>query len=144
MPDLQRADPRARRHAVVAVTAGTIIGVLAIGTFTRYRSALERWLVEPADPVPRLRLLVFVLAAFVTIPSVGFAIYLWRLGARIVHTERFPLPGATVIRDTPITTGDKARRQGRLVQAAGVLIASTSVAMLLVFWLVVLSASSNF
>jgi hypothetical protein len=116
---------------------------LAIGTFTRYRSALERWLIEPADPLPRLRLLVVVFAAFVTIPSVGFAVYLWRLGARVVHTERLPLPGATVIRDTPITTGAKARRRGRLVQAAGVLIASTSIAMLLVFWLVVLSVSSN-
>lgn len=115
-----------------------------MGTFTRYRSALERWLIEPADPLLRLRVLAVVFAAFVTIPSVGFAVYLWRLGARIVRSERFPLPGETVIRDTPITRGDKARRRGRLVQAAGLLIASTSVAMLLVFWLIVLSVSSNF
>lgn len=145
-PELQRADPRARRNAVVVVAVGTIVGLLAIAAYTHHQSALEQWLVEPDAPVDllsRLRLLVVGVAVFVTMPSVGFAVYLWRMGARVIRAERFPPPGTAVIRDTPIVIGNKARRHGRRVQAAGVVIALTSVAMPVLLWSIVVSVSSG-
>ena len=44
------------------------------------------------------------------LPLVGFAGYLWHFAARVRATERYPLPGQAVIRDTIIHEGEAALR----------------------------------
>jgi hypothetical protein len=59
--------------------------------------------------------------------------YCWHLGQRILRAARYPLPGMRVVRDTPVATGDAARRRGRLAQSFAAVLGVA--ALLLAFFL---------
>jgi hypothetical protein len=77
-----------------------------------------------------------VLAAGIVLllPLVGFAMYLWRLGTRIVREERFPPEGTKVIRDVVVIHGDAARWRGRLAQVLGIALGAAGVIMIVLLW----------
>jgi hypothetical protein len=63
-----------------------------------------------------------------------FAAYLWRLGAKVVLHAQLPLPGARVLRDTPIIRGEAARRRGRWLQGLAVALLACGIALAVVAW----------
>jgi hypothetical protein len=97
---------------------------------------IAAWLVRdtatgPAVDVVRLTGAVLL---FVTLPVLGIALLVWRMGVRTVVCLRFPPPGVKMTQDTPILTGDAARRRGRLLQILAVVLATTALVMTGVIW----------
>ena len=106
MTEVRRADPAARRQAVVLVVLGAVVGALLILGFERYRTPLRDWLLsEPGELGYRVRLVFFLSAAVLSAPLVAFAVYLWSLGAKVLRARQFPPPGYRVIRDIRSSVG---------------------------------------
>ena len=136
--EIQKADPRARRKALVLLIIATIIGAIVILLLESQLSMLEQWISDdPGVAFERLELTLAVLAVVVAVPLLGLAAYIWRLGARVIKTERFPPPGMAVIRDTPALTGTAARLRGRLIQAFAVIFALMAFALPIALWQIV-------
>jgi hypothetical protein len=92
--EIQRADPRARRKALVVLASGALDGLAIILLLESYRPAVVDWISrDPEQMHARLRLMLAVLAAGLAVPVLAFAAYVWRLGGRVVRAERFPPPG---------------------------------------------------
>ena len=129
--EIQRGSPRARRRAVLVVLVGAAAGAAALVAIECHRPALQAWLA--ADPA-RARMTLGAVFAALVLPLLGLAGYLWRWGGAIARAERFPPPGAEVVRDTPVRRGAAARRQGRLVQGFAAACALAAIALAALGW----------
>jgi hypothetical protein len=135
MTEVRRADPAARRPAVLLVVLGTVVGALLILGFERYRTQLRDWLVsEPGELARRVKLVFSLTAALLSAPLVAFAAYLWSLGAKVVRAGVFPPPGYRVIRDTPVITGPAAESRGRALKALALYLGVASAVLWLLLW----------
>jgi hypothetical protein len=135
MVEVQAADPRARRAALIVLAVAFVVGSLLLWALNAGQPAVARWLRDdPARTTSRARLLLAGLALLTSGPALAAGLYLWRLGARIVSAERFPPPGLRMVQDTTVLTGDSARSRGRLFQGLGLMlfVAGTALALLLV------------
>ena len=143
MPDIQKADPAARRIAMLMIVCGTIGGVLLLMGADRFRSSFEAWLQQ--DLRARTMLVVTMLCVVVTAPGLGVAWYLWRLGARVARSGRYPPPGLRVLHDTEIVTGAPAILRMRTARVLASVLALASVLLAFFIWRVVslLLASSS-
>ncbi len=134
MTNVRKADPAARRHAVLLLSVGTCVGALLIVGLERYQISLRDWiLAEPEASAQRGKLVFLLLAALLLVPLLAFAAYVWSLGERALLAREFPPPGLRVIRDTPVITGERAISRGRLLKvlALGCCIASVALGLLL-------------
>ena len=130
-PEVQRADPVTRRRVlagVVAITTACVAGYFA----------LQRWLaglrdLDTAQVQQSLERALVVASWAAMVPAVVLAACLWRYGTRVCEADRFPAPGARVIRDTPVLHGAPARLRGTFLKllaaclallAAGTLVAA--------------------
>lgn len=121
MSDIQRADPEARRRALIVLVFMTAVGGLLIAAFEHFRGPLGEWMrSDPAQTTQRAKWIVFASALLLVVPALGIAVYLWRLGARVLAARRFPPTGVRVIRDTPIVEGDAAAARGQALQILAV------------------------
>lgn len=135
MREVQPADPRARRVALLVLAAGFVAGVALLWALEAGRPAVARWLREdPARTAARARLLLAGLALATSGPALAAGVYLWRLGSRIVTAERFPPPGLRMVQDTMVLTGDAARTRGRIFQALGLVLFVAGSALALLLW----------
>jgi hypothetical protein len=133
--EIQKADPQARRRAILILTLGTVIGCVLILLLEHHGPALRDWITQdPEKLAARAQSGLLISIALVSVPLLAFAAYLWRLGSRIARAERFPPPGLTVVRDTPVLRGRPARRRGRLAQALAGCLAFMACALPVVFW----------
>lgn len=65
---MQKADPVARRQAVVLFILGAVVGALLIHGFERYRLPLHDWLLsEPGEVAAWLRIQVITFGRAITI-----------------------------------------------------------------------------
>ena len=135
MAEVQPADPAARRLALTLVVAGFIVATLLLWGLNAGGPAIAEWLKrDPASMVLRGRVLLVSLAVIMAGPPIAAGVYLLRFGMRVVRADRFPPPGARVIQDMLVLTGDAARSRGRIAQGAGlVLVVAGSVMALLLF-----------
>ena len=132
---IERADPRARRRAVALVTIGAAGGLLVFWGVQSRLPALQAWIAEdPAQAPLRLRLIASGLAAAVAVPTLLFAAYFWRLGDRVICSNRFPPPGMRVIRDTVVWHGDSARRRGRILQGLALILGFAVGGFVTILW----------
>ncbi len=134
MAEVQAADPRARRVALIVLAIAFVAGTLLLWALNTSQSAVASWLREdPARTVRRARWLLAGLAVVTSGPAIAAGAYLLRLGSRVIAAERFPPPGMRVVQDTTVVTGDAARSRGRLFQglAAILLLAAAGLAFLL-------------
>lgn len=134
MPELRKADPEARRRAVLTILIATAVGVLVIFAFEQNRQVLEDWLLaDPETAKQRAGWLLLLLAALLQLPTIGFAIYLWSIAGKILRAREYPPPGLAVIRDTPVVTGTAAEARGRQLRllATGLVIAGLVFSLLL-------------
>ena len=135
MTGIQKADAGARRQAMALVAAGALAGALMMAAVERYRLPLHDWLLsDPEHFTQRLGLVSHLAAAALALPFLGFALYLWSLGAKVMRTRRFPPPGQRVVRDTPILQGPAALPRGRRLKILAVCLGAAGAAFWLLFW----------
>ena len=118
MPEVQPADPVARRRVLVGAVA--VLAACTAGYF-----ALQHWLAGlrglamPQVQQALERALILVGWAAM-VPAVLLAAFLWRYGTRVCAADRFPAPGARVIRDTPVLHGPPAQLRGTALKVVAV------------------------
>ncbi len=136
MPDIEKADPKARRRAIAIVAGAVLIGGVTVYLLEKNRPRLAAWFEERVEfwlAHPE----VIAFGCFVLmLPVIGVAIYLWRFGATVVAAKRFPPPGIRVVRDTVILLDARAIYRGRLMQVLSVLLLVSSVSFPVVVWYV--------
>jgi hypothetical protein len=134
MSAVRKADPVVRRRMLFLVAFAAVVGALLIFVLERYRVPLRDWiLADPELSAQRLRMIIMLLAVLLLAPLIGFAVYLWSLGGRILRTREFPPPGLRVIRDTRVISGEAAVSRGRQLKllAVGCLVAGFALSLLL-------------
>ena len=135
MNEIQKADPAARRQAVLVIVFATAAGALLIAGFEHFREPFREWLSsEPAETARRAKLAMYVSGFVVSAPVIAFAIYLWLLGARVLRAQQFPPPGFRVIRDTPVVGGHGAVNRGHAMQVLAVCLGMSAALLWLFFW----------
>jgi hypothetical protein len=135
MTEVRRADPAARRQAVLFVVLGAFAGVLLILGFERYRIPLRNWLLsDPGKFALRVRLAFLLSGAFLAASLVAFAIYLWSFGASVLRGQQFPPSGYRLIRDTPIMLGQAAMSRGRGLKILALFLGVFAVLLCLLMW----------
>jgi hypothetical protein len=133
--ETQKADPRARRVAIVMLGLATLAGLALMFLVESQLPALLRWITEdPEQMDDRLVIFSWGLALGVVVPMLLLAAYLWRLGSRIVHSGVFPPPGMCVVRDTRVLFGRRAVRRGRLLKVLASLAGATAAGFVIVLW----------
>ena len=124
-----------QRRAVLVVIVGACVGALLIMGFERYGILLREWiLAEPGSSAHRVMLVLLLLAALLFAPLLSFAAYVWWLGGRVLETQEYPPLGLRVIRDAPVTTGEKAVLRGRLLKLLAFGCAAAAIAMARLLW----------
>src|SRR5262245_27512126 len=93
---------RARWRAALLVGIHAAVGAALIASGQR---------LAPALAGARVPLVLVLLGVFCVLPVLGFAAYLWRLGARALDAGRFPPPGTQMVRRGPALVGEPARRR---------------------------------
>ncbi len=135
MTEIRKADPAARRQAVLLVMAGTFVGALLIVGFERYRAPLIDWLLsEPAEFAKRMKVVVLLVSTVLSAPLIAFAVYFWALGTKVLRARVFPLPGQRVIRDTPVIEGEAAVLRGRGFKILAACLGVATAFQWLLFW----------
>jgi hypothetical protein len=133
--EIQKADPQARRKALVIVVLWTALGGLVIAGFTHFGDSLRDWILsDPAETPFRARLANCLVVALLAVPLVALAIYGWLIGARVLRAQRFPPPGLRVIHDTPVVSGPAAVTRGHALQVVAVCLGLTAAVLCLFFW----------
>jgi hypothetical protein len=133
--EVRRADAGRRKLAIVLVVAATCAGAVLIGVLDRYRCGLADWVrADPGRFAQRVELLFAAFAVLLLAPVVAMAAYLSSVGGRTVRTREFPPPGARVINDTEILSGDRAVARGRWLQGAAAVLAAAALLMGLLLW----------
>jgi hypothetical protein len=126
--DVRKADPAARRRAILLVAGGALAGTLLIAAGALFRAPLLEWL--QSEP----RLLLLLMAAALSGPLLLLAAHLWSLGTRVLQARQFPPPGHRVIRDTPVVAGPAAISRGRGLKALALVLGVAAVLLSLLLW----------
>jgi hypothetical protein len=136
MNEVEPADPDARRRALWTIAAVTVLGATWLTFAPPSPETLATWIDGdgPATRTRRLAILRWTVPALLAGSVLAAAAWLWRLGARIVRSNRVPPAGVRVVRDTPVLSGDEARRRGRLLQALAVMLVAIAGLMAVVLW----------
>ena len=116
-PSVQPADPARRRIAIVAILLINTAGAVLIWLVTRQ---IDRLI--DLTGMEHAALIICVAMILVSLGILPTALYLFTVGRRIRHAERFPPPGMAVIRNTPIITGPPARRRGLILMVLAVVL----------------------
>jgi hypothetical protein len=132
MADIQRADSRSRKFALLAL-AGILFGGVVLSV------QFESWIEDVRSmPVEAAReSLTTVFSWSVGIATIAIALagcHFWWWGKRVRRALRFPPPGATVLRDTVILEGEAASSRGRLLQFLGVIHIFCAVTVVIGSW----------
>lgn len=132
MADIQRADSRSRKFAILAL-AGILFGGVVLSV------QFESW-IEDVRSMPVAAARGSLTTAFswsVGIGTIAISLagcHFWWWGRRVRRTLRFPPPGAMVLRDTVILEGEAAASRGRLLQFLGVTLIFCAVAVVIGSW----------
>jgi len=122
MDEIQQADPKAKRKAIWLVGITTLFGFCAMLAFEYYQDDFQSWLELNIGYLVQNAYVVFLVAVVFISPVIVAGIYLLFLGNRIVRSQRFPIPGHAVIRDTQVLRGLRAIRRGRIIQLLSLLL----------------------
>jgi ABC-type dipeptide/oligopeptide/nickel transport system permease subunit len=134
MPEIQKADPAARRRSLLMISIAAIIGVTVVVLFEQYRSQLEDLLERNVDFLIAHPELIAIIVLALMIPIIAAAFYLWYFGTSIILAKRFPPPGVAVARDTLILSGTKAINRGRVMQVLAVSLLVACLAFPVAMW----------
>lgn len=120
---------------MLAVIFGAAVGGLLIAGFDHFGEPFRAWLSsDPAEAAHRARLVMYWSALVLSAPLIGFAVYLWLLGARVLRAQQYPPPGFRVIRDTPVVGGPAAVTRGQVIQILALCLGVGAALVWLFFW----------
>jgi hypothetical protein len=133
MAEVERADPGARRFALVCLAVAAGLGTGTLVLLDSYRQSLLSWFVarEPGVQVTLIAIALLLLL----MPLLLMAGWVWRYGIRVLRDSRHPPLGVRVIRDTPVIRGAGARRYGRLCQALAAALVLAALSFLWFSWM---------
>ena len=136
MTSVRRAEPAARRQAVLIVVAAATLGGLLIVAVDRYSTPLRDWILADPERMPsRLKIVFSIFAATASAPLLAFAAYLWSLGAKVVASRQFPPPGHRVVRDTEIVEGESAMARGRALKTFAIILSAFAILFWIGLWM---------
>lgn len=130
--EIQSADRKLRFVAIILLV---LMMILALASLL----LLERWIIgvqalEPELALGKLHSALWWLLVAGCLSLAVFGAWLWRLGNAIKAAQRFPLPGARVIRDTPVLNGDDAIRRSMLFRGLGIFLLLATIALAVLAW----------
>ena len=135
MTEIRRADPGARRQVTWLLIVGTLVGILLILGFERYRASLREWIgSDPRQAADRITLALVVVAVLLSAPVLAFAAYLWAYGGHVLRTQQCPPPGYRVLRDTPVIVGLAARMRGLAFRVLAACLGVASIVLGVLLW----------
>ncbi len=122
MPVL-KADPGFRWKAMLVYIVFLAAGVAAIKwglpAFTSYLAG------QPPDEI---LFTLAVLAGLIFLSVLPWSVYMLVYALRILRAGQFPPPGAKVLRDTAVISGDEALARGRWLLATGIVLTALALA----------------
>jgi hypothetical protein len=132
MADIQRADDRIRKLAILALAVVLLGGAVLSVQF-------ESWLIDvrsmPVESSRESFTRVFSWSVGMgTMVIILGGCHVWWWGRRVRRALRFPPPGATVLRDTVVLEGQAAASRGMLLQVFGVTLILCAVAVAVGSW----------
>ena len=133
-PNIQPADPQARRRAVIVVLTTAVLGALLIYLFNRALPQLSHWLAANLEAILARPAMVIAVALLFMTPIFAASGYLFVLANRIINSERLPPPGQAVVRDTPVLEGAPAVRRGRALQIIAGMLSVGALVMAMWCW----------
>ena len=134
MAEIQKADLPTRRRLITLLIVLALGGFLVIFAFEQNKKALFNWvLADPTQTASRVKIMLWLICAFMEIPLLGAALFTWKMAERILVAERFPPPGMPVIRDTIVQEGQRARHRGRLCRVFAIVFVLLAVITLALF-----------
>lgn len=134
MAEIQRADDRSRKAAIVVLVLVLISGVALWMVFEQWMAEVRSLPVQAAkDSLSR----VFALCMGIMVVCVCVVSWhCWQVGERVRHAMRFPPPDMSVLRDTTVLSGQAAVSRGRLLQAFSVILIFCAIGLAVMAWLV--------
>ncbi len=143
MGTVQAADPRAKRNAIWVICVATLLGVSAILAFDYYRDDLQYWLEKNIDYLLENTIIVFLLTLLLVSPILAAGTYFLLVGNRTVHARRFPPPGYSVYRETPVLEGQRGVRRGRIIQIISLILLCAAGTIPVIMWQLFRSLGRN-
>ncbi|MDH5348480.1 MAG: hypothetical protein OEW13_11305 [Nitrospira sp.] len=134
MAEIQRADDRTRKVAIIVLVVVLISGVVLWVVFEEWMMAVRSLPVEAAR-ASLSRVFSLCMAIMVVCVCVA-GWHCWRIGERVQRSLRFPPPDATVVRDAVVLSGQAAVSRGRLLQILGVILILCAIGLAVMSWLV--------
>ena len=135
MSEIQKADPKARRQALLLAIIGTIVGAALILGFDSNRSVLQEWILsEPSKLADRIIVVLLAPACVLSALLLCLGAYCWVLGARVSGAQQYPPPAQAVIRDTRVVRGRPAVHRGNMLKALAVCIIAAAFLLPIAFW----------
>lgn len=116
MNHIQKADPSARRKAIISLIAGAVAGVGLFLLLDYFVGNVNEWIASNALYLVEHHYLVFLIMLLLVSPILWLSTYLIRFAGKIVKSKRFPPPDTPVIRDVRVLEGKSAVLRGRLLQ----------------------------
>ena len=124
------ADPALRRVAIVGWGILAAVGAVAIwyvtGVLDHARGVATY---DPRGAFLEVQRVVIPVVIVAVALGVAIALYFLVNALRIIRAERFPAPGARLVRATPIRHGADAQRIGIAMAALSLIVLAASVAM---------------
>lgn len=113
--EIHAADPATRRLALIGLIVIRGLGLIPLLWVQRELDTISgQRHTDPLEATRRMLAVSRLLGASVAVVCLATGIWLAQLGFRIRRAERFSLPDARVVRDTPVLTGAAARRQASI------------------------------
>jgi len=129
--EIHRADPGARRSAILVLLASTLGGAALLAALP----AIERWLASgPSGMKQDLAIALVSIALLVCLPLFVFAVGVWVRGAKVRRQLCFPLDGDRAIRDTPVLRGRAALVRARILQGLAIALAASAFFLVAAMW----------
>ena len=128
-----------KRRLIFALIA-VIVAAISLLLLQYCMPAITGWLLNNPG---RIQLYIMLLAVIIMLPLLGFSVYLWNVGRKIVQFECFPPPKANLTKKSPALRGSSARKRGRMIQLTAILLAFSSIILLMVFWKLSVLLSKN-
>jgi hypothetical protein len=141
MVQIQKADPVARRKAIIGIALGLVIGCLLFLMLEWLLGNVNQWIERHAEFLVEHHYIAFLVMLVPVAPVIAFSGYLIIYAGRIVKSGRFPPPGTAVIRDVRVIEGRSAIIRGRVAQLLCWIILLSASAIPLIIWYIFYSIS---
>ena len=130
--EIHRADPVARRNAVILVIVAGVVGAALLHALGESSEGIRAW-VEGA-PERAAKTLFASVVLGVSAPMLGLAFWMRRLATKISRASRYPPPDARLTRDTRVHRGASALAIARLHNAFAAIAALMAIVAPVLLW----------